>query len=485
MDRPDAEVIKDIYLNRESGVPIYQQLVDAIAKCIQLGSFKNGEQLPSTRMLAKTLGLNRNTVLKAIEELEASGWIKVYPKKACIISTENANRKVSSMEVSSFPQKSNFPFERSNLISWPHENSPIDLGIHEGKLDETLVNAKLGAKYYVQSLKQKSTYSKGIDENQYFLKRFINYVKVTRNLSLKSEEILVTRSPEICLQLLSKVLLSPEAKLGICEWGNSKDNMLFQSHGIKLELISTDIEGMVVEDLNRKYSPSLKGIYLSSLHQFPTSVRLSERRKWELIEFAKKKNLFVLDSHLYEDYYYTLRPEAGLKEYLGEGNVLILGELGAELGEVFKIGYLVGPPDVITELKKYQPLYEPSPDPYLLGALAKFMEEGELWGLVKKHRKRYKERRETMGNLFLSYFGAEVQLNLPKVGLGMWLNFKYPINLMELKRQCENLGLWIPLSCLYQTKDYHAIRIGFSDLDEPEIEKVVKIIFESYLKVKG
>jgi GntR family transcriptional regulator/MocR family aminotransferase len=485
MDRPDYQILKEIHLERKAGIPLFQQLVDSIAKNIQLGILKNGERLPSSRVLSKTLGLNRNTVLKALEELESLGWIKVYPKKGCIIHFEDALRKSISTQTPQFPPSCKILIEQSNLVSWPTEQLPFPYLIQEGKRDENLVDGRIGAKIYAQSLEENPRYLGEREMSEYFQKRFINYLKVHRNISLKPQEFLVCRSPEICLQLISRVLLKPQEKIGVSDLGHFKNNMLFQSHGIALELLPSDEEGVRVEGLKKKVSPLLKGVFLESLHQFPTAVRMSETRKWEMMEWAEKNKLFIVDSQREEDYYYISRPELGFKKYISHGQVLILGEIGAELGEGFKIGYLLGPADAIAELKKYQPLYADLQDPTLLRALAKSMEDGSLGSLVKKHRRIYKERRETMGNLFLQYFGSEIQLQLPKVGLGMWIKFKTPLNLMELKRQSEKKGLGIPLSCIYQSKNHHDLRIGFAELEERKMEKIVRILFDSYREVRS
>ena len=62
-------------MDRNSGVPLYRQFYDVIAHAIRNGMLGNGTRLPSTRMMARRLGVSRNTVLNAYEELAADDLI--------------------------------------------------------------------------------------------------------------------------------------------------------------------------------------------------------------------------------------------------------------------------------------------------------------------------------------------------------------------------------------------------------------------------
>lgn len=67
----------NIIIVNGSGIPIYEQVVNAIKENILNGELKNGEQLPSVRELAKELSISILTVKKAYDELEKQGLIKI------------------------------------------------------------------------------------------------------------------------------------------------------------------------------------------------------------------------------------------------------------------------------------------------------------------------------------------------------------------------------------------------------------------------
>ena len=87
----------DILLSNSSGVPIYQQIVAQIKEHILRGALREGEALPSMRLLAQQLRISVITTKRAYEELEREGFIYtvtgkgsyVAPKNTALIREEN------------------------------------------------------------------------------------------------------------------------------------------------------------------------------------------------------------------------------------------------------------------------------------------------------------------------------------------------------------------------------------------------------------
>ena len=63
-------------INRIRAEPLSLQIVRQLQEAIEEGRVAGGTQLPSTRSLARTLGVSRNTVLTAYDELAARGFVR-------------------------------------------------------------------------------------------------------------------------------------------------------------------------------------------------------------------------------------------------------------------------------------------------------------------------------------------------------------------------------------------------------------------------
>ena len=68
----------------------------------------------------------------------------------------------------------------------------------------------------------------------------------------------------------------------------------------------------------------------------------------------------------------------------------------------------------------------------------------------------------------------------PSGGLALWLRFEPKISLVKLAEQAQRNDLFLPKTILYQDKNICCIRFGFGDLNEEEIEAVVKKLKEAY-----
>ena len=73
-------------LQADSATPIYQQLYDYIRAAILAGQFQMGTQLPSTRALADELGISRNTILSAYDQLFAEGYLESVGGKGTFVT---------------------------------------------------------------------------------------------------------------------------------------------------------------------------------------------------------------------------------------------------------------------------------------------------------------------------------------------------------------------------------------------------------------
>ena len=75
-----------IRINKSSAVPIYKQIVDQVEYMIEAGQLQDGDRLPSSRMLAANLAINRNTVARAYAELRDQGFVVARRRSGMIVA---------------------------------------------------------------------------------------------------------------------------------------------------------------------------------------------------------------------------------------------------------------------------------------------------------------------------------------------------------------------------------------------------------------
>lgn len=88
----------EIYISNSSGVPIYAQITEQVRAKILSGELKEGEMLPSIRLLAKELRISVITTKRAYEDLEQAGLIHTLPGKGSFVAAQNpAMRREESL----------------------------------------------------------------------------------------------------------------------------------------------------------------------------------------------------------------------------------------------------------------------------------------------------------------------------------------------------------------------------------------------------
>ncbi len=81
----------NIILSNSSGVPIYEQIEEQIKSQIMTGDLKEGDALPSMRVLAKDLKISIITTKRAYEDLERDGFIESVTGKGSFVKGINSD----------------------------------------------------------------------------------------------------------------------------------------------------------------------------------------------------------------------------------------------------------------------------------------------------------------------------------------------------------------------------------------------------------
>ena len=81
----------NIIISNSIGEPIYEQIKKAIKQAIYSNELKEGEILPSVRVMANDLKISFLTVKKAYDDLEIEGFIKTVQGKGSYVLPKNLN----------------------------------------------------------------------------------------------------------------------------------------------------------------------------------------------------------------------------------------------------------------------------------------------------------------------------------------------------------------------------------------------------------
>jgi len=470
-----------IQLKPNDTIAVYIQIVFEFIKAIQMGLLPEGTKLPGTRVLCKLLNVNRNTLIKAFNDLQLQGFIEILPNKGTFILS---NQKQIRETKPSQNLNNSFIFKRSLILEDPIETNNLPYQFNDGLPDLRLVQTDILARLYVSKLKRrKNSFSWRQLQSQShteFKNHFSNFLNVTRGLRISALNILTTSSHEVSLYLAIKLLISHGDKVVVAAPSYYGSNMTLLDRGAQIITVPVDEEGINTKELKRVCDANtIRALYLTSNYNYPTTNCLSAKRRIEILELANVYDFVVIEDDYDFDFHYDNNPILPIAAVNPNANVVYIGSFARSLPSGFGYGFVTAPAEFIAELEKHQRILEPGIDVIKEQVLTHWIADGEVHRLGKKNKKIYKERRDVFVHLLNEKLNGKIKFKIPARGLAVWVEWLDDFSLIKLKQQCAIDGLFLPKTILYQTKNLRAIRLGFGHLEKNEMELTIEILRKS------
>jgi GntR family transcriptional regulator/MocR family aminotransferase len=466
------------------------QIANQLSNAIQRKYIAPQTKLPGTRSLSATLQVNRNTVVAVYDELNQQGWIETIPNKGTFVVDKTLDKgvKLTVNGIYTYPKQAGYAIAKNMVLDNPYEHNYSNLSFNDGTPDSRLTHINQLSAFYSANLKRKSNRKKlgytQSESNDYFKSQLANYLNISRSLHIDKHNILLTRSSEMGIYIASQVILSPNDYVIVAELSHFASNMTFQKIGAKILTVPIDSEGIdinKVEEICQK--KTIRLLYITPHHHYPTTVTLSAQRRVKLLQLAQKYGFIILEDDYDYDFHYEKSPVLPLASVDTTGMVIYVGTFGKSLAPGFRTGFVIAPNNVIEEMNKYLRIIDNQPDLVMEQVLGELIEEGEIERYRKKALKVYKERLKLFTQYLDHCFGPAISFEKPSGGLALWVEWNQPLNLMQLKTNCEKEGLFIPKTLLYQNKSITATRLGFGHLTAEEIEQSIDILYRNINKL--
>jgi len=480
-DSPVKFFRDDILIERSSDTAVYIQIANQLVHAIQRGNLLPSSRLPGTRALSELLQIHRNTAVAVYEELHAQGWIEIKPNSGTYVASHLPLQEQKRITPNSYPIATGFSFEKSNLLDNPFEYTNCALVFNDGTPDLRLTSFEDISRFYSANIKRKSNRRKmgyyNSEGSEYFKRQLSGYLKNSRGLNITAHNLLITRSTEMSLFIISRILLKPGDTVVVGNPGYFSANMIFQHTGASMQTVRVDDDGMDVQQLRSLCQRQrVRMVYITPHHHYPTTASLSAQRRMELLQLAKEFRFIIVEDDYDYDFYYDKQPLLPLAIADTEGMVIYVGSFGKSLAPGFRTGFIIAPENLMKELRKYLGIIDRQGDILMEQALGEMIEEGVINRHLKKSLKVYKERRDFMATLLEEQLKDQVVFRKPSGGLAFWIRWPQSPNLVKLGNLCARNDLFIPKTIMYQNKELTAMRMGFGHMTTAEMTQSIGIL---------
>ncbi|MDQ0198666.1 MocR-like pyridoxine biosynthesis transcription factor PdxR [Neobacillus ginsengisoli] len=449
--------------DRSKKVPIYKQIAEYIESGILDGTFPPESVLPSERVLAKDLQVNRSTVVAAYDELQANGLIERKKGSGTIV-----NRGIWGFSKKRIPSWNRYIEAGSFLPNLPmvqqirmetEVHNPINLA--SGELSDDLIPYDFFRKVLVEK-----TFAGrlGYDHPQgnIALRETISeHVREFRNIETRPSSILITSGAQQALHLIIQCLLTPGDAVAIEDPSYSYSLPVFRSAGLKTFLLPVDQYGINPDDLislNKKHR--IRMIFVNPFFQNPTGAMLSSERRKKILEISEEYGIPVIEDDPYSLTSFSGEKIATLKSS-NYNNVLYVSSLSKIVASGLRIGWIIGPTPVIERLADAKQQVDFGHSTFTQWMANEFLQTGFFSSHINFLRDRLKQRRDQITSSLDQFLHEQVEFSPPNGGIHLWCKLKTDIDETSLLQESIKYGVvFVPGTVLGSQKGF--IRFTFS-----------------------
>ncbi|KQS28123.1 PLP-dependent aminotransferase family protein [Dyadobacter sp. Leaf189] len=472
--------------DRSGKSPLYLQIAGQLTALIRNGTLQPGHRLLSSRQLASLLQVHRRTIVQAYDELLAQGWLESQTGSGTFVARslpEMAPEKPAKPEYDygNASKKAGFTFRKLTHLNRAVLKSGSRLHLDDGFPDARLAPVEDLSRAYRSQLLHGNPYVRlgyGDTKGSAWLRQELSmHLNETRGLKTSAENILITRGVIMGIHLVSTALLQPGDCVAVDAPGWFGANMNFVHAGASVVQIPVDQYGLDVKALEMLCAEKpVRLVYVTSHHHYPTTVALRADRRIALLQLSAKYRFAIFEDDYDYDFHYLSKPLLPLAGADQHGMVLYCGSFTKTISPAFRVGFLVGPEDIISELALLRRIVDRQGDQMLENAIAELMQTGVIQRHLRKSVRIYRQRRDHFTGLLKSELGNYLQFDVPDGGMAVWAKFHPAIDLPHLASKALQKDLYFS-SGFSQSKDFaNMVRLGFASSNLNELEESVSII---------
>ncbi|MFC3582559.1 PLP-dependent aminotransferase family protein [Streptantibioticus rubrisoli] len=372
-----------MHLELSSGAGLRSGLETALRDAVRDGRLAPGTRLPSSRALARDLGLARNTVAEAYGQLVAEGWLT---------ARQGSGTRVAP---GARPQQ---PVSTSVALAFPDQAAgthlPYDLRPGKPDLSSFPRTAWVAATRQAMAKAPHDAFGYTDPRGRVELREALaEYLSRVRGVRANPDLILVCTGYVQAIGLLGRVLAERGGqRIAVEALGFSDTRTVLRESGLATTDLPVDEYGA---DIGSLADVGADAVLLTPAHQFPSGVALSPERRTAAVEWAHATGGVVIEDDYDGEFRYDRQP-VGALQGLDPANVVYAGTASKSLAPGIRLAWLVLPERLMEPLvrqKRFADRQSPVVDQL---ALAELIVGGAYDRHVRRMRSRYRLRRDRL-----------------------------------------------------------------------------------------
>ena len=470
-------------LPKKSSLGLRDQICEMVSSAITSQTLSPDKRLPSCRELAAQLGISRNTVFSAYNQLVDLGLLVARDRSGYFVNPI----ALSSTETVEWPSHNNCRVETPAPVTFESFGlAPVDNPLDWTSYPYPFIYNQIDPKLFpvdswrectrlalgranMSAWRDDAVESDSPQLSQQLRQRLLS----SRGIYANEDEVLITLGAQNALFIIGATFAHKNKPIAIEDPGFPYGRNAFQLTGNQLAGVPVDGEGLVVSAI-----PDCQLVFTTPSHQFPTMVTMSQRRREELLEAAVNQDFLIIEDDYESEMNFFNARSITLRAQDNNNRVIYIGSLSKTVSPGIRLGFIVAHPEIIRQFRIVRGVMMRHPPTIVQEVVALFFQLGHYDSHLRNIERRYKQRWHAMNDAITKHL-AVLERTPTKGGTSFWLTGPKAFNATELGERLRNRGVLIDIGesfCL--NKDKRSFRLGFAFVPLKKLEEGIKLIAE-------
>jgi len=473
-----------IRIDRAGARPVYEQLYEGMREAILNGRLQPNDRLPATRLIAEELGVSRNIVVIAFEQLLMEGYIRSKAGAGSFVEAVDLLQpapRSTRRPVKGRPLEGDFARKLEEVVLQRNidreETAPFQTSQPAFDAFPFAVWSRLAGRVYRYLDFQHLGYEDAAGAMP-LREAIADHLRVNRGVQCDASRILIVNGTQQALFLSAQLLLQPGDQFWIDDPGYVNARSTFLLYGGVACPIPVTGEGTDIDYACQHY-PDARLAYLTPSHQHPVGGTLPLAQRLKLLTWARHRRLWIIEDDYDSELRYRGKPIPSLQGMDTDGNVIYIGTFSKVLFPALRVAYMVLPDaasfQAFRSLKALNDRQSAIVDQLIL---TDFIKEGYFHRHLRKMRSIYSVRLQCLLEELETHLSEFLSFTDPAAGMHLTAYFKKPVDEDRLIQAAAHKGLILLSLREYTIGPYRrpGILLGYSSFSEDKIRQAVRAL---------